>query len=434
LLNSKPTSTRPASSGTIVLAALGAVALWVFSSLYTVKPEEQSVELFLGSYYKTGNPGLNFAPWPLVTKEIVNVTSERTEDIGQRQGRGNEGLMLTTDANIVDINFQVVWNISDPSKLLFNIRDAQLTVQAVSESVMREIIAASNLAPILNRDRGIIADTAMQNIQATMDEYESGIRIVRVNLDKADPPREVIDAFREVQAAEQERDRLQRQRSTKLLHHVGFGREIEIHLHGTRAVHHVETHAPDLLHVLGHDPVAALGHDGDLVAPPVGREAQAQKTDIVLAGDFLHLRQMVMHFRTGLVQVFQRRAGQLELAAGLQRDIAHPLAFQPDQIAALLDGLPAETLHAFEDRANAVLAVIGDGRMVLQAEGKFFVLGADAPVRFRLVAALQRPDQIVAARNGLRPCNQDTHIGPFPDFTALLGFYGRRFRFQSPQK
>jgi len=197
--------------GTIGLAALGAVALWVFASVYTVKPEEQSVELFLGEYYKTGNPGLNFAPWPVVTYEIVNVTSERTEDIGQRQTRGNEGLMLTTDANIVDINFQVVWNISDPAKLLFNIRDAQLTVQAVSESVMREIIAASNLAPILNRDRGIIADTAMQNIQATMDDYESGIRIVRVNLDKADPPREVIDAFREVQAAEQERDRLQRQ-------------------------------------------------------------------------------------------------------------------------------------------------------------------------------------------------------------------------------
>jgi len=197
--------------GTIGLAALGAVALWVFSSVYTVKPEEQSVELFLGEYYKTGNPGLNFAPWPVVTYEIVNVTSERTENIGQRSNVGNEGLMLTTDANIVDINFQVVWNISDPSKLLFNIRDPQLTVQAVSESVMREIIAASNLAPILNRDRGIIADTAVEDIQATLDEYESGIRVVRVNLDKADPPREVIDAFREVQAAEQERDRLQRQ-------------------------------------------------------------------------------------------------------------------------------------------------------------------------------------------------------------------------------
>ena len=197
--------------GTIGLAALGAFILWLFASVYTVKPEEQSVELFLGSYASTGQPGLNFAPWPLVTAEVINVTSERTEDIGQRSNVGNQGLMLTTDANIVDINFQVVWNIADPAKILFNIRDPQLTVQAASESVMREIIAASNLAPILNRDRGIIADTALQDIQATMDDYDSGIRIIRVNLDKADPPREVIDSFREVQAAEQERDRLQRQ-------------------------------------------------------------------------------------------------------------------------------------------------------------------------------------------------------------------------------
>ncbi len=197
--------------GTIGLGALVLAGLWAFSSFYTVKPEEQSVELFLGAYYKTGQPGLNFAPWPLVTAEVVNVTSERTEDIGRRVGGRDEGLMLTTDANIVDIDFQVVWNVSDPAKLLFNIRDPQLTVQAASESVMREIIAASNLSPILNRDRGLIADTALADIQATMDEYESGIRIVRVNLDKADPPLEVIDAFREVQAAEQERDRLQRQ-------------------------------------------------------------------------------------------------------------------------------------------------------------------------------------------------------------------------------
>lgn len=196
---------------TIGLGVLVAVGLWAFTSFYTVRPEEQSVELFLGEFYKIGNPGLNFAPWPLVTAEVVNVTSERTENIGENRGSQDLGLMLTTDANIVDIDFQVVWNINDPSKVLFNIRDPQLTVQAVSESVMREIIAASTLSPILNRDRGLIADTALQNIQATMDEYESGITIVRVNLDKADPPREVIDSFREVQAAEQERDRLQRQ-------------------------------------------------------------------------------------------------------------------------------------------------------------------------------------------------------------------------------
>ncbi|KMK67984.1 FtsH protease activity modulator HflK [Puniceibacterium sp. IMCC21224] len=197
--------------GTIGLAVLGAFAVWAFSSFYTVKPEEQSVELFLGKYSSTGNPGLNFAPWPFVTYDVVNVTSERTENIGARRGNNGDGLMLTTDANIVDIEFQVVWNINDPAKLLFNIRDPQLTVGAVSESVMREIIAASNLAPILNRDRGLIADTAMQDVQTTLDEYESGISIVRVNLETADPPREVIDSFREVQAAEQERDRLQRQ-------------------------------------------------------------------------------------------------------------------------------------------------------------------------------------------------------------------------------
>lgn len=199
------------SAGSLGLAALVALGVWAFSSFYTVRPEEQSVELFLGEYSSTGNPGLNFAPWPFVTYDVINVTSERTENIGARRGANADGLMLTTDANVVDIDFQVVWNISDPAKLLFNIRDPELTVQAVSESVMREIIAASNLAPILNRDRGLIADTAMQNIQETLDEYDSGINVVRVNLDRADPPAEVIDAFREVQAAEQERDRLQRQ-------------------------------------------------------------------------------------------------------------------------------------------------------------------------------------------------------------------------------
>ena len=198
--------------GMVGLGLVGLVLLWAFMSFYTVRPEERSVELLLGARYQTGEPGLNFAPWPLVSYEVINVTSERTESIGG-SGGGNDGsgLMLTTDANIVDIGFQVVWNINDPEKVLFNISDPQLTVQAVSESVMREIVAASFLAPILNRDRGLIADTVMTNVQATLDQYDSGITIIRVNLERADPPAEVIDSFRDVQAAEQERDRLQRQ-------------------------------------------------------------------------------------------------------------------------------------------------------------------------------------------------------------------------------
>ena len=194
--------------GTIGLAAIGAVGAWLMFSLYTVAPEEQSVELFLGEYSATGNPGLNFAPWPLVTAEVLPVTREQTEDIGTRV---DSGLMLTTDENIIDIDFQVVWNINDPAQFLFNLAEPQETIRAVSESAMREVIARSELAPILNRDRQVIADEAEQLIQSTLDAYESGVNIIRLNLDKADPPREVIDSFREVQAAEQERDRLERQ-------------------------------------------------------------------------------------------------------------------------------------------------------------------------------------------------------------------------------
>lgn len=198
--------------GTVTLGVLAAAAIWAFASLYTVRPEEQSVELFLGQYSQTGNPGLNFAPWPITTYEVIPVTREQTENIGNAGERGSgSGLMLTTDENIVDLDFQVVWNISDPAMFLFNLRDPQATIRAVSESAMREIIAASELAPILNRDRGIIANRALELIQVTLDDYRSGIRVIRVNLDKADPPGEVIDAFREVQAAEQERDRLERQ-------------------------------------------------------------------------------------------------------------------------------------------------------------------------------------------------------------------------------
>ncbi|WP_227267388.1 FtsH protease activity modulator HflK [Roseobacter weihaiensis] len=194
--------------GTFGMIALGAVGAWLFASFYTVAPEEQSVELFLGEYSATGNSGLNFAPWPLVTAEVLPVTREQTEDIGRQT---DTGLMLTTDENIIDIDFQVVWNINDPAKYLFNLAEPQETIRAVSESAMREVIARSELAPILNRDRQVIADEAQQLIQLTLDQYDSGVNIVRLNLDKADPPREVIDSFREVQAAEQERDRLERQ-------------------------------------------------------------------------------------------------------------------------------------------------------------------------------------------------------------------------------
>lgn len=196
------------TKGTIGIGVVAAVVLWCMASLYTVKPEEQSVELFLGEFLEIGEPGLNFAPWPLVKAEVIPVTREQIEDMGGARG-AHDGLMLTGDENVVDIDYQVVWNINDPARFLFNLRDPRQTIRAVSESAMREIIAQSELAPILNRDRGAIADQLHDLIQLTMDSYDSGIHIVRVNFDKADPPETVISAFRDVQAAAQERDKLQ---------------------------------------------------------------------------------------------------------------------------------------------------------------------------------------------------------------------------------
>lgn len=207
---------------TLVIGGLVAVAGWALVSFYTVKPEERSVEFFFGRAVGTGDPGLNFAPWPLVTREVVQVTGERVTDVGtgqvdtSRKGSGDvaaadSGLMLTRDQNIVDLEYQVVWNISDPEKFLFNLSDPSGTMRAVAESSMRDIIARSELSPILNRDLGAIGDELELAVQQTMDSYQSGIHVVRVNLNRADPPSEVIDSFRAVNAAQQRRDTLEKQ-------------------------------------------------------------------------------------------------------------------------------------------------------------------------------------------------------------------------------
>ena len=212
---------------TFLYAGLAAVAMWLFASFYTVKPEEQSVELFLGEFSKIGTNGLNFAPWPLVTYEKFNVTTNRTESLGINGSRDSGlGLMLTTDENIVDIDFQVVWNIKNASDFLFSLKEPELSVRAISEAAMREVIAQSELAPILNRDRASIEANVRQLIQKTLDDRKTGISVLRVNFNKVDPPSRqvvvtavdgsqkrvsVIDAFRDVQAAEQERDQRERQ-------------------------------------------------------------------------------------------------------------------------------------------------------------------------------------------------------------------------------
>jgi membrane protease subunit HflK len=145
------------------------------------------------------------------------VTRENVIDVGSttggrgRAGQTDPGLMLTGDENIVDIEFQVVWNIGDLRSFLFNIVSPEETVRAVSESAMREVIGRSQLSPILNRDRAIVAQDVLASIRSTLDAYGSGINVLRVNFDRADPPGPVIDAFRDVQAAAQDRQTAENQ-------------------------------------------------------------------------------------------------------------------------------------------------------------------------------------------------------------------------------
>ena len=227
--------------GMFVIAGLVAVVVWAAASFYTVRPEEKSVELFLGECIEPciGEPGLNFAPWPIVSYEVIQVTREQVIEIGedpvpqeltgrpetQRMLEGDTGLMLTGDENIVDIDFQIVWNITEPDRFLFNLAEPEETIAAVAESVMREIIAQSELAN-LNQDRDVIELRMQELTQSTLDSYDSGVNIVRINLGAADPPATTVAttdidgresrtsplaAYRDVQDAEQERIQLQNQ-------------------------------------------------------------------------------------------------------------------------------------------------------------------------------------------------------------------------------
>ena len=204
----KSGGSKPVIFGLILL-----VVVWAFSGLYRVLPDEQGVVLRFGKFVTTTQPGLNYhIPYPIETVLTPKVTKVNRIDIGFRSasdsGRSSgvgdvpeESLMLTGDENIVNIDFSVFWVIKDAGKFLFKIQSPVETVKAAGETAMREVIAKSNLQPILTAGRSRIEIEVQDIIQSLLDEYESGIQITQVQTQKADPPDQVIDAFRDVQAA-----------------------------------------------------------------------------------------------------------------------------------------------------------------------------------------------------------------------------------------
>ena len=206
---------KPILFGLIILAII-----WTLSGLYRVLPDEQGVVLRFGKFVNTTQPGLNYHfPYPIESVLTPKVTKVNRIDIGFRSERDSgftsggvadvpeESLMLTGDENIVNIDFSVFWVIKDAGKFLFKIQDPQGTVKAAAETAMREVIARSNIQPILTEGRSVIETDTEVIIQEILDEYNSGIQITQVQTQKADPPDQVIDAFRDVQAARADMER-----------------------------------------------------------------------------------------------------------------------------------------------------------------------------------------------------------------------------------
>ena len=199
----------------IALAVVAALIVYGLTGFYRVGPGELGVELVLGRYQSTTQPGLNYN-WPYPFGEVFtpDVLRIREVNIGTRgDGRGQdipeESLMLTGDENIVDVNFRVQWRISDPANYLFNIEDPEGTVKQVAESAMREVVGRKNIQPILTQERQQIEQDVQALMQSTLDEYGAGVQVAQVQMQKVDPPAQVIDAFRDVQAARADQERFQ---------------------------------------------------------------------------------------------------------------------------------------------------------------------------------------------------------------------------------
>jgi modulator of FtsH protease HflK len=206
----------------LALIFLGVLALWGFSGFFRVEPDEVGVVLRFGKEVREVQPGLNYhLPYPIETVLTPKALRVNKIDIGMRVvddiRRGGttvrdvpeESLMLTGDENIVDVDFSVLWKVKPTGvgEFLFNIQNPEGTVKAVAESAMREVIGRSEIQPILTGARQTI-ETAVQDLmQKTLDHYGAGVAVQQVQLQKVDPPAQVIDAFRDVQAARADLER-----------------------------------------------------------------------------------------------------------------------------------------------------------------------------------------------------------------------------------
>jgi len=214
----------------LLFITLLAIALWLSSGIFQVAPDELGLVMRFGKFNRKADPGLSYhLPYPIESVEIPKVTRVTAISIGVRLvediRRGTqtrdvpeESLMLTGDENIVDVDFTVFWVVAagteGASDFRFNMQNPEGTVKAVAESAMREVIGRSELEPILTGGRQRIESEVQQLVQKTLDQYKSGITVNQVQMLKVEAPAQVIDAFRDVQAAQADQERVQNEART----------------------------------------------------------------------------------------------------------------------------------------------------------------------------------------------------------------------------
>lgn len=185
-------------------AIIVAILLWLFfTSFHLIGPQERGVLTRFGSYQGTYQPGAKFSfPWPIDRVQVVDVENIRTIDIGGT-GEDSENRVLTGDQNIVDLAYQVRWNIKEPQNYLFQISDPETTIREVAESAMRAAVARVTLDEAIGSGRSEIEQRVQLLMQELLDGYGAGVLVQGVAIEEADPPAAVEEAFREVSAAQQ---------------------------------------------------------------------------------------------------------------------------------------------------------------------------------------------------------------------------------------
>lgn len=201
----------------LIYILLAGFVLYMLTGFYKVNEGEQAAILRFGKFVRVANPGLNYhLPYPVEQALIEPVNKSRRVEIGYRSSRfasnsddvNHESLMLTGDENIISLNSDVMWHIKDLESFLFNVASPIDAVKNAAESAIREVIGETPIASALSNEKQEIAEKIEKLLQKTLDSYNSGIEIELVNLLRAEPPLDVIDAYRDVQTSRADKERV----------------------------------------------------------------------------------------------------------------------------------------------------------------------------------------------------------------------------------